>query len=161
MHPPNSRPQSSFLGASTPMTLWIASSLYLHMGTSVAPDNLDPSTRVPLTVSAVPVAVTFAFLSHVRSPTAHRRRRQDWLLLVVSLSKQRLCDPVRNLLLLQLIPQLPTKGVPVAPSREPTLLLVQRPTCWTRPFTEASACSPAHGQIRLAQTCWTRSHSQC
>ena len=106
MHPPNSRSQSSFLDASTPMTRWIDSLLFLRMGTLVAPHFPIPSTWIPLSVSAVPVVVTFAFLSRVRSSTAHHRRHQDssinlpWVLLMESLSKQRPCDPVRNLLLL-------------------------------------------------------------
>ena len=38
MHPPKSRPQRSFLGAS-PMTRWIDSFLFLRMGTLVAPSQ--------------------------------------------------------------------------------------------------------------------------
>ena len=37
----------------------------------------NPSAWVRLTISAVPVAVTSAFLCFVRSPTAHHRRHQD------------------------------------------------------------------------------------
>ena len=69
MPPPNSRSQSSFLGASTPMTRWIDSLQSPHFPI--------PSTRMPLSVSAVPVVVTFALLSHARNSTEHHRRRQD------------------------------------------------------------------------------------
>ena len=43
MLPPNSRSQSSFLGASTPMTHWIDSLLSLRTGTLVAPHLTIPS----------------------------------------------------------------------------------------------------------------------
>ena len=78
MHPPNSRSQSSFLGASTPLTHWIDSLLSLCKGTLVARHFTIPSTWMPLSVSAVPVVVTSALLSHVaaqRSTTAATRTR--------------------------------------------------------------------------------------
>ena len=55
MLPPNSRSQSSFLGASTPMTHWIDSLLSPRKGTFVAPHFTILSTLMPLSVSAVPV----------------------------------------------------------------------------------------------------------
>ena len=36
-----------------------------------------------------------------------------------------------------------------------------RPTCWTWPFDEATACGPAYGQFWTGQTCWTWPHSRC
>ena len=44
MRPLNSRSQSSFLGASIPLTRWIDSLLFLRMGTLVAPQFPIPST---------------------------------------------------------------------------------------------------------------------
>ena len=35
------------------------------------------------------------------------------------------------------------------------------PPCWTWPFPEASAWSPAYGQFWTSKTCWTWPHSQC
>ena len=73
MRPPNSRSQSSFLGASAPMTHWIDSPLFtLHGNLSDAHITI-PSTWMPLSVSAAPVVVTFALLSQARSSTPRHR----------------------------------------------------------------------------------------
>ena len=61
---------------------------------------------------------------------------------------------------IQLVLQLPTKGVLVPPLWVPTLLLVQTHVLDVA-FLEASACSPAHDQFWTCQTCWTRPHSHC
>ena len=139
--PPNSRSQSSFLGASTLMTRWIDSLLSLHTGTSVAPHFHIPSTWMPL---CTPVPRTQ--LNGAPPPARGLEVQTPLSSPHVSLSKQRPCDPVRNLFLplpsqvrhshplqrrpcshrkYQLVLHLPRKGVPVPLKREPTLPPVQ------------------------------------
>ena len=117
-----------------------------------------PSIWVPLSVSAVPVMVMFALPSHACNSTAHHHRHKvsrfsHEFSPMLSLSKQRPCDHVRNLLLsllclvccshpierrpcshmlvppkwehTPLVHQLPTKGMPVPPKRESTQPPVQ------------------------------------
>ena len=60
----------------TPMPHWIDGPLSLRKGTLVALHFTISCTWMPLSVSAVPVVVTFAPLSHARSSTVHHRRHQ-------------------------------------------------------------------------------------
>ena len=159
MHPPNSRSQSSFLGASTPMTRWIDSLPFLRMGTSVVALHFTiPSTWIPLSVFSsssggdARIPVPRAQLNHQDS-----RFNLPWVLPMVSLVKQRPCDPVRNFLLLlprqprplHLRQRLPYSHRLVPPKCEHIQLVLHlqkecqsrpsgnplcywcRPTCWT------------------------------
>ena len=132
----------SFLGASTLMTRWIDSIASLRVGTLVAPHFTIPSTWMPLSVSAVPVVMTFALPSHARRSTEQHRRHQvsrfslPCVLPMVSLSKQPPCDP-RS----QLAPAFTSSGASLAPTSAPSL---QPHVSTTQVGTHTARSSPAH-----------------
>ena len=187
MHPPNSRSQSSFLGASSPMTRCIDSLLSLRMGTSVTPhftimdatlsisstSGGDVRTPVPRTqLNAAPppppgLEVQPPLCSHHGIPVkAAPVRPRSQLALAFTSSGASFTPLLRRPCGHRLVPpkwehiQLVLHMPTKGPCGNP-LCHWCRPTCWTWPFPGASACSPAHGQFWTDQTCWTRPHSQC
>ena len=195
MRPPNSRSQSSFLGASTRMTRWIDSFLSFRMGTlrrptSPSPKHMDVTlsfssssggdvrTPIPRTQlnGAPPLPPGLEVHSPLSSPhgilvkAAPVRPRSQLVLAFTSSGASFTSSATPSLQ-----PQVSTtrvgthsahstpahkRSAGVAPEGNP-LCHWCRPTCWTWPFPEASACGPAHGQFWTDQTCWTRPHSQC
>ena len=158
--------------------------LLQHVSTPASPHSAafpDASTKLPLTefflgcvysndsldrqpsLSAVPVVVTFALLYLARSSTEHHSATRTRGSISPGFSpwypwqSSARATPFATCS----CPYLPArkKERKYRPSGNP-LCHRCRHTCWTWPFPEASACSPAHGQFRTGRTCWTRSPSQ-
>ena len=157
----------------------------------MAPHFTTPSTWVPLSVSAVPVVVTFASLSHARSPTVHHRCHQDSRLgSHHGIPVKAAPVPPRSQLAVALTSSGTSLTSTSTPSLQPQVSTTQVGTHSARsspahtrsagtaqagthfatgadpragrgPFPQPRACSPAHGQFWTDQICWTRPHSQC